>query len=63
MKEVSPELEERRNEGIRHFCEVCRIVPVLVQGHKPLVGFQCPHVISNHVMGKIILRAHVYIPY
>lgn len=56
MKEVSSELEERRNEGISHFSEIGRVVPVLVHRHQSLVRLQCPHVVSNHVMSKVILR-------
>jgi len=63
MKEVSSELEERGNEGIRDFREVRGVVPVLVDGHKPLVRLQCPHVISNHIVREVILGARVHIPY
>lgn len=63
MKEVSSELEERGNEGVRHFGEVRGIVPVFVNRYKSLVGFQRPHVISNHVMREVILRVRVHIPY
>lgn len=63
MKEVPSELEERGNKGVRHFGEVRGVIPVLIHRHKSLVGFQCPHVISNHVMREVILRVHVHIPY
>ena len=60
MEEVSSKLEERGNEGISHFGEIRGVFPVLVNRHKPLVRFQCPHVISNHVMRKVILRVCVH---
>ena len=62
MKEVPSELEERGNEGISHFGEIRRVVPVLVHRHKSLVRLQCPHVISNHIMRKVILRARGQFP-
>ena len=63
MEEMSPELEKRGNKGVRHFGEVRGVVPVLVHCHEPLVGFQCPHIISNHVMREVILWVHVQILY